>query len=226
VNTVDAPITVDTLWGTNGAYEGTHSLAGGMATSGSITAWLRELVGSVPYPQLLDEARAAGPGAGGLLMLPYFAGERTPIADPGARGVIIGLTTSTTSGQLYRAALEAIALGIRHNVDTFLAAGAQIDHIIAVGGGTQGDLWTQVVSDVTGLSQVVPTITIGASYGAAYLAAKLLADVYIADWNPPASTTTPDPALRAGYDELYAQYRAAYPATRAIVSGLAGIHFP
>ena len=96
VHTVTERIDVPELWGTLGAYEGTRCLAGGMATSGAITGWLREIFGSPEYPQLLAEAQESGPGAHGILMLPYFAGERTPIADPDARGVIAGLTLSTT----------------------------------------------------------------------------------------------------------------------------------
>ncbi|GAA1030883.1 hypothetical protein GCM10009557_24390 [Virgisporangium ochraceum] len=92
---------------------------------------------------------------------------------------------------------------------------------MAVGGGTRGGLWTRIVSDVTGLAQAVPTVTIGASYGAAYLAARATTGADIAAWNPPAHTVEPDPANRAGYDELYALYRDLYPATRTTAHALA-----
>ena len=223
VPSVGAPLTSASMWGTVGAYPGTRNLAGGMATSGAITAWLRELLGSPDYPTLLAEAARSGAGANGLLMLPYFAGERTPLQDPDARGVIAGLTLSHTRGDLYRAALEATALGVRHNVETLREAGAVIERIVAVGGGTQGGLWTQIVSDVTGLTQVIPTITVGASYGAAYLAARVvLGDAAdIRRWNPPAGTVTPDPDAAADADALFALYRALYPATREISHALA-----
>jgi glycerol kinase len=162
---------VPELWSTVGAFPGTRNLAGGMATSGAVTEWLRTLMGSPDHAVLLPEAEASGPGARGLLMLPYFAGERTPIADPDARGVIAGLTVEHTRGDLYRAALEATALGVRHNVETMRAAGAAVRRVVAVGGGTKSALWTRIVSDVTGLEQHIPTVTIGASYGAAHLAA-------------------------------------------------------
>lgn len=93
-----------------------------MATSGAVTSWLRDLFGSDDYQQLLGLAEESGPGAGGLLMLPYFAGERTPITDPRARGVIAGLTLSHTRGDLYRAALEGTAYGVRHNIEAIEAA--------------------------------------------------------------------------------------------------------
>ena len=210
------------MWTTAGAFEGTRNLAGGLSTSGALTAWLKDLT-DADYPQLLAEADAAGVGARGLVMLPYFAGERTPIQDPDARGVIAGLTLGHGRGELYRAALEATALGVRHNVETMRAAGADIRRIVAVGGGTQGRLWLQVVSDATGLVQEVPTVTIGASYGAAYLAACAVAEnpPAITDWNPIADTITPDPATRAAYDALFDRYQRLYAATKDLVHELA-----
>ncbi len=209
------------LWGTVGAFPGVRNLAGGMATSGAITSWLRRLFGAPGFSDLLDEAAQSGVGARGLLMLPYFAGERTPVADPDARGVIAGLTVEHSRGDLYRAALEATAMGVRHNVDAFRAAGAPIERIVAVGGGTQGVLWTQIVSDVTGLTQEVPSVTIGACFGAAYLAARVLVAVDIGDWNPTASTVTPDPSTADAYNGLFELYRGLYPATVEISHRLA-----
>ncbi|MDO5663352.1 MAG: FGGY-family carbohydrate kinase, partial [Brachybacterium sp.] len=212
-----------TMWGTVGAFEGTYNLAGGMATSGAITGWLRDLTGAAPYPELLAEADRSGPGAGGLLMLPYFAGERTPIQDPDARGVIAGLTLSHGRGDLYRAALEATGFGVRHNVEAMRASGITIERIAAVGGGAQGGLWTSIVSDITGLEQIVPTHTVGASLGAAMLAARLVEDVDTAAWNPPRETLRPEPSRRDLYDELYARYRELYTSTADAVHMLAGI---
>jgi xylulokinase len=221
VYTVETMLTAPTLWSTVGVYPGSRNLAGGMATSGSITAWLKDLFGDADYSDLLAAAEAAGPGASGLLMLPYLAGERTPIADSSARGVIAGLTLSHTRGDIYRAALESIAMGVRHNIEAMEAAGARIDRVVAVGGGTQGRLWTQIVSDVTGRDQQVPTYTIGASYGAAYLAASAVGSPSIADWNPVAETVQPAEQDAHGYDELYRLYRELYPATERIAHALA-----
>jgi len=221
VNTVAEPLTHPALWGTVGALPDTRNLAAGMATSGAITSWLRELFGRPDYLELLRLADESGPGARGLLCLPYFAGERTPVADPDARGIFAGLTVSHTRGDLYRAALESTALGVRHNIETFRAGGGQIDRVVAVGGGTQGDLWTQIVSDVTGVEQVIPTQTIGASYGAAYLAAASVLDVSISNWNPTQRICRPNPETRDNYNELYELYRAFYPATRDISHTLA-----
>lgn len=211
------------MWTTAGAFPGTRNLAGGLSTSGALTAWLKDLTGS-DYPELLDEAEISGPGAKGLLLLPYFAGERTPIQDPDARGVIAGLTLEHGRGDLYRAALEATALGVKHNVETMRSAGADIRRIVAVGGGTQGQLWLQVISDVTGLVQEVPETTIGASYGAAFLAASAVAHdgaaPVIADWNPITQTITPNPELRAFYDTLFDRYVRLYEGSKDVIHEL------
>lgn len=160
-----------------------------------------------------------------MLMLPYFAGERTPIMDPDARGVIAGLTLRHTRGDLYRAVLEATAFAVRHNIETMREAGADIRRVVAVGGGTQGRLWLQIVSDVTGLAQQVPRTTIGASYGAAFLAAQAVTDEkagpLITDWNPIVDTIEPRAAVADVYDELFARYLELYAGTVDTVHALA-----
>lgn len=224
VATGEETLRTPSMWTTAGAFPGTRNLAGGLSTSGALTAWLKDLTGS-DYPDLLADAESSGPGANGLLVLPYFAGERTPIQDPDARGVIAGLTLEHTRGDLYRAALEATALGVRHNVETMRAAGADIRRIVAVGGGTQGQLWLQVVSDVTGLVQEVPATTIGASYGAAFLAASAVADSgaapVITDWNPITQTITPNTDLRDFYSTLFDRYVRLYEGSKDVVHELA-----
>lgn len=138
IATVTEPVTSEVMWGTTGALPGTFNLAGGMATSGALTAWVRDLTGAVPYAELLAEAGRSGVGARGLLVLPYFAGERTPVLDPRARGVIAGLTLTHGRGDLYRGMLEATAYGVRHNVEALSQAGVRVERVVAVGGGTQG----------------------------------------------------------------------------------------
>lgn len=221
IHTVPERLTSSSLWGTVGALPGTRNLAGGMATSGAVTAWLREVFGTPSYADLLQLADRAGVGANGLLMLPYFAGERTPIMDPEARGVVAGLTLSHTTGDLYRAALEATAYGVRHNIEAIEAAGGDIRRTVAVGGGTQGRLWTQIVSDVTGRDQEVRSTSVGASLGSALLAAQLVTDASIDAWNPVSEIVTPRPENVAEYGELYELYRQLYPATTDVVHALA-----
>lgn len=212
------------LWSTAGVFAGTHTLAAGMATSGALTAWLRQIAGDLPYETLLSEAQQVHPGSDGLVVLPYFAGERTPLFDPQARGLFCGLTLRHGRGHLYRALLEATAYGVRHILETMREAGGDIKRLVAVGGGTKGGLWTQIVSNVVGLPQDIPAQTIGASYGDALLAA-LAADLVERDvnWNPITTSLQPDTATRAVYDALYGVYRELYPATLEQVHQLAAL---
>lgn len=223
IATTEEPVASRTLWPTSGVEAGAFALSGGMASSGAITGWLRELTGSPGFDALLAEAEASGPGANGLVMLPYFAGERSPIADPGARGVVAGLTLSHTRGDLYRAALEAAAFGVRHHLETLTAAELRLDRVVAVGGGARSDLWPQIVSDVTGLTQQIPRRIVGASYGGSMLAARLAHGTDVSSWNPADHEIVPDPARRERYDELYRLYRDLYPATSEIAHALAAM---
>jgi xylulokinase len=221
IHTLSEAIPSPTLWTTVGAFQGTFSLAGGMATAGALMSWLGDCMGESDPGRLLAEAAKSGPGASGLLMLPYLAGERTPIFDPHARGVVVGLTLSHTRGDLYRAALEAVAFGVRHNLDAIAAAGAAVRRAVAVGGGTTGRLWTQIVSDVTGLEQELRDTSVGGSYGSAFLAARAVGSFSIADWNPLTAIVRPNPDERDRYDERYELYCRLYPATAEFAHALA-----
>jgi xylulokinase len=209
------------LWLTRWVSAPEYSRAAGLATSGALTDWFASLV-SASYEELAREAGAAPRGSGGLVVLPYFAGERTPIFDPLARGVICGLHIGHDRGQLYRSLLEATAFAVRHNLETMSEAGDSIESIVAVGGGTRASLWTQIVSDVTGFEQGIPSEAIGASYGDALLAARAVgvADAD-ASWNPVVSTVRPDPEAAEVYDPLYGIYRELYEASRGPVHELA-----
>jgi xylulokinase len=222
VEVLDRPRRSPHLWGTVGTFPGTHNFAAGMATSGAITEWIRKLTGESSFDRLVAEAQQSPPGANGLLMLPYFAGERTPLFDPDARGVLIGLTLRHNRGDIYRAALEATAYGVRHNLHAMREAGGQHQRLVAVGGGTKGGLWTQIVSDVLNTPQQLPRQTIGACLGDALLAAVGPGrSPNVTQWNPIAITIEPRPEPAAAYEDYYSLYQQLYPNTRDIAHALA-----
>ncbi len=203
------------LWTTVGVEPGRHALAGGTATAGSMTTWLKSLLGDVEFAPLLAEAAQVPLGAEGLLVVPYLAGERTPVFDPEARGLIAGLTLRHGRGHLFRACYEGIAFGIRQILDLFDESETPPKRTVAVGGGLQAPLWTTIVSDITGRTQLVPEQTIGACYGGALLAAIGTRQVPPeTDWTVLAREVVPDPDRRAAYDQLYPIWRELYPATR------------
>ncbi len=214
------------LWTTAGIERDTLALAAGTSTAGSLMSWLQTVTGGAPFETLMAEAKAVPPGSEGLQVLPYLAGERTPVFDPQARGVFAGLTLRHGRGHLFRAAYEGISFGIRQILERFDDAhsGART---VAVGGGLQSPIWAQTLSDVTGRAQLVPEQAIGASYGDALLAAIGVGLVPPdTDWARIAREIQPDPANVARYDELYATWRELYPSTREVVHRLAASDGP
>lgn len=210
------------LWTTAGVEQNTHALSGGTATAGSLTSWVQKLTGGTDFSTLIAEAAATPIGSEGLMVLPYFAGERTPVFDPDARGVIAGLTLRHSRGHLFRAVYEGIGFGIRHLLEQFDEATTLRTTTTAVGGGLQSELWTQTVSDITGRPQLIPTQTIGACYGGALLAA-IGAELVPAstDWTTIEREITPNPQAQDAYATLYPIWSELYPATRDQVHRLA-----
>jgi xylulokinase len=210
-----------TLWTTTGVERGSLALAAGTSTAGSLIGWLQTVTGGASFDDLMAEAQRVPPGSEGLMMLPYFAGERTPVFDPRARGVVAGLTLRHGRGHLFRAAYEGIAFGIRQILERFDDAHSAT-RTVAVGGGLRSPVWAQAVSDITGRPQLVPEQAIGASYGDALLAAIGVGLVPPdTDWAKIAREIKPDARNRDLYEELYATWRELYPATREQVHRLA-----
>ena len=213
IEVLGSPDPTPAMWTTRGTHPGTFTLAAGMATSGAITNWLRDLVGG-DFGELVEAATAVPPGSGGLLLLPYFAGERTPLFDPDARGILAGLTIGHGRAEIYRAVLEGIAHGVRHNLEVMREAGGAAQRLVAVGGGTRGGLWTRIVTDVTGVPQQIPQHTVGAALGDAFMAAVATgADPDPRAWNPVVETIEPDPRAREVYDAYHRHYRSLYTGT-------------
>lgn len=213
------------LWTTAGVEPQTYTAAAGMATSGSLTTWMRDLMGGVPFETLIEEASAVPPGADGLLVLPYFAGERTPIFDPDARGVIAGLSLRHSRGHLFRATYEGIAFGIRQILGLLDEVAQDLpQRIVAVGGGTKGALWTRVVSDITQRAQIVPKETIGASFGDALMAGIGVGLVPPdSEWVREPEVIEPNLATKDIYDTLFAGYEQLYPNTQNVMHLLADL---
>lgn len=215
------------LWYAPWLFPGQHALMSGTATAGTLTRWFvsqfaRDLPETEVFELLSAEAAASPPGARGLVMLPYFSGERTPIHDAAAKGIILGLDLSHQRGDLYRALLEGVGYGIAQILDTYKAAGARITEVIAVGGGTRNSIWAQGISDITGREQTIRSRSTGAAYGDAFLAAVgvgMVAPRDITRWNPSARALTPDPDLAQLYQEGAARFQSLYHSTRPLLAG-------
>ncbi len=197
------------------AVPGRWHVMGVMLSAGGSLRWLRDSLGRASYDAMSAEAAATPPGAEGLIFLPYLTGERTPHADPHARGAFVGLTLRHGRGHLIRAVMEGVAFGLRDALEIMRGLGIPVTQLRVSGGGARSDLWRQILADVFGLDVVTVTSAEGAAYGAALLAgmgaglypsveAACDATIEIAD------RIVPDGGRAATYDRLYDVYTDLY----------------
>jgi sugar (pentulose or hexulose) kinase len=220
-----------------GPVPGTYTLETLLSSGTYLVSWFQDTFGSPAADDLdlsaedvLETAAArVGPGADGLMVLPYWNAAQTPYWDPHARGAMIGWSGYHRKRHLYRALLEAVAFELRLTTEGVVAdTGVAIERYRAMGGGSRSPLWTQIVADVTGRHVDVCAETETTALGAGMLAA---AAVGLDDTDDIAATaqrmahlgTTvePDPATRARYDDLYAVYERFYPAVKDLFAPLA-----
>lgn len=226
IQVTDRPVRDARLWYAPWLYPGAHASMAGLATSGTLTHWFRdqfarELPRDQAFATLAAEAAESPPGAKGLLMLPYFSGERTPIHDPRAKGTFFGLNLTHRRGDMYRALIEGIGMGTAHVIETCREVDAAPARVLAVGGGTKNALWLQATSDFGQVPQVVSRVSTGASYGNAFLAACAIGVAQpedIARWNPPEREITPQ--SHPVYARQYPLFKALYQSTREIARAL------
>ena len=233
IQVTDAPLRERRLWSAPYLFPGTHAVMGGMATTGALTRWFRDQLArgedsdGNAYARLAEGAASVPAGAEGLLVLPYFSGERTPLNDPQARGVFFGLTLSHTREHLYRAVLEGVGHGIRQHLDILETLGHVPQRLMAVGGGTRNRPWLQMVSDISGRAQTVPSVTWGAAYGDAFLAgmgAGLFHEPGEVDrWVEDRETVRPDPGLKPCYDRCHELYLELYERNRELMHTLSAL---
>lgn len=197
-----------------------HVMGVMLSAAGSLR-WLREEVVGAAYDQLLAEAARWPPGAEGLLFAPYLAGERTPHADPDARGAFVGLSLRHDRGALARAVLEGVAFGLRDSLDLLVALGVQPEAGRVSGGGARSRLWLTIVASVLGIPLERTAVEEGAAFGAALLggvAAGTFADAAeaVAACVRVRETVEPHPDWREVYAGALARFRRLYPALHSV----------
>jgi xylulokinase len=224
----DRPVDVAGAFVTPAPLAGRYSVGAAMAATGRALDWYRDgiLGGAISTEALIAEAAATPPGADGLVFLPYLAGERSPLWDPQARGVVAGLTLAHGRGHLARAILEASALAIRHVAAPMQAAGVTVTAMRVCGGPARSQTWNAIKADVTGFTVLVPAVLETAVLGAGILAA-VGTGAYeglrpaIAGMTRIERTIEPRHEVSETYDRLFEAYVALYPATAPILRGLA-----
>ena len=233
----DQPYLGDALIPLGHAVPGRHLVVGALVASGGALRWFRDQLGEAerdaaaqqgidPFDLLTEAAAASPPGANRLLFLPYLYGERSPIWDSDARGVLMGLTLATQKRDLVRAILEGTAYGLRHNVEAAAQAGFALTSLACVGGGARSALWNQIKADVLKRPVRLPRAAIGAPLGDAIVAA-VAAGLYptveaaVAQMVEPGVDYAPNLELAARYDALYQVYVSLYPALKDSFHALA-----
>jgi xylulokinase len=204
------------------AVPGAWHVMGVMLSAAGSLRWLRDAVGGdVDYDVLLGEAAHWAPGAEGLLFAPYLAGERTPHADPDARGAFVGLGLRHDRGAMARAVLEGVAFALRDSLELVEGLGGRPSAGRVSGGGVRSDLWLEIVASVLDLPLEVTRVDEGAAYGAALLggvAAGVWADAGEAVEACVRVTRTiePRPDWVAEYAVRRERFRGLYPALSAL----------
>lgn len=228
----------DRLWREEFIVPGLCDISAGTNAAGSLTKWYRDTLfpdalslekegGPDAYQTMMEGVDQIEPGSGGLVTLPYFAGERTPINDPLARGCLLGLTLAHTRAHMYRSALESVAYSVNQQIRLMEAHdNVDIDQIFAVGGGVQNPLWMQIVADVTGKEINTPLVTIGASFGDAMMAATAVKFPGFEDFAAltkfikPGKTFYPDEKNHEAYRKYQDVYDRLYPAAAELMHAL------
>jgi len=223
------------FWSSNFLEKDTYAFLGGMSTSGSLTKWFRDQFaqleveseksgGENAYNALDKIAAKSSIGAKGLIALPYFEGERTPLNDPKAKGMLFGLRLKHTRGDIYRAILEGVGFGICHNLEVMNEEGMKSNRILAVGGGTKNAIWMQMVSDIVNVELTIPEQQIGASYGDAFMAGVgvgLFKSINeINRWVKIKRIVKPSPKAHKKYALNYKIFRDLYKATKSLMHEL------
>ncbi|MCI0545892.1 MAG: hypothetical protein L0027_01255 [Candidatus Rokubacteria bacterium] len=195
-------------------------LNGCMVASGALVKWFAEGFardlgpGEGRYARLDAEAAAVAAGSEGLVVLPYFLGEKTPVLDARARGVIFGLTLHHGRGHVHRAILEGVAYGFRHHVDVLLEGGHAIGRVRIMDRGARSPLWRQIVADVLGRPiEYAPGADLGSAWGVAWVAGVAAGLWGWTRESAPAGDGVrhvPAPERTERYDRLYRRYRDLY----------------
>ena len=198
------------------AVPGKWHVMGVMLQAGGSLRWFRDnFYPGESYDVLMKKAEKIPPGSEGLIFLPYLTGERTPHADPYARGVFFGLTLRHTKTHMLRAVLEGVSYGMRDSLEIIKGMRINVNQIRTSGGGAKSKSWRQIQTDINGVKTLTINATEGAAYGAAILAGagiKVFHSVESAcdEIIKVTGETKPIKQNSDIYDEYYRVYRTLY----------------
>ena len=217
---VDEPLVDERLYLDFHLLPERYVMSGCMATSGSLIRWFqRELAAGAGLSQLDEEAARVAPGADGVIALPYFLGEKTPINDPDTSGAFVGLRLTHGRGHLFRAVLESVAFGFRHHLDVFRERGHVPRRVRVTDGGAQSRVWTQIVADVIGMPMEKVTMRSGSAFAAAFVAGFGVGA--FTSWRDIERFVVVSDVVQSHpyevYERNYSVFRALYPALKEVL---------
>jgi len=171
--------------------------------------------GTDTYDVINREAQGVPAGSDGLVVLPFLMGERTPIWDVHARGVIFGLSMNHTRGHVIRAMMESVAYALYDSFRLIQQTGRRINAPIVLNeGGAKSPLWRRIITDVFDVPTVLVKRRTGAPYGDAILAgvaSSLFKDFSVAkQWTEYIEPMEPDPERHQMYMEYFDLYKRLY----------------
>jgi len=194
---------------------GGYWVVGGAANNGgNVLRWFRDEFGASTYEQLSREAELAPPGSGGLLFLPFMAGERAPNWNADARGVFFGLNLGHSRRHLVRAIMEGIMFQVTGIYEVVSGLCGIPSSLRATGGFARSGVWLSIMASVSGVPlDTLPDVE-GSATGAAALARTALLGLHGMDWIDecirPTGRVEPDPSDSQVYRDLYYQYMRIY----------------
>jgi xylulokinase len=176
---------------------------------------VERVLGTSSYDLLNLQAERVAPGSDGLIILPYLMGERTPIWDVYARGVVFGLSLNHTKGHLVRAMMEAVAYALYDSYQLIIQSGLPINYPLVLNeGGAVSKLWRQIITDVFAVPTVLVKRRTGAPFGDAILAGVatgVFPDFGVAKaWSEYVAMMEPNPVNHARYMDYFAVYKQIY----------------
>ena len=210
-----------------------HMMGVNLTSGGSLQWWVDSVLqglsgisGKKRYDAATKEAQAIAAGSDGLLFLPYLNGERTPHADPNARGSFVGMNLTHTRGHMTRSVMEGITFALRDSLDIIESLGVPVKQIRASGGGSKNPFWRQMQADVFGKKITTLEVEQGPAYGVALLAAvgdgayksiesACKATIKVAD------ESKADRKAVAAYNKLFPIYRDLYTQLKPSMTAIA-----
>lgn len=204
----------------------TCGVYGTTQSAGAAVDWMADVLGETDMAAFNVAAGRVPAGSDGLIFLTYLEGERSPVYDANARGMLFGLTVRHTRAHMMRAALEGVAYALRHIIEVYRET-RRIDSMRIIGGGAKSALWKQIIASAGHLR--LDTLDVSATDAtargiamAAGVSVGMFDDLADAAKHIRVTQTCAPDESAAAYERAYGIYRELYPRTKDLTDRMAG----